>query len=143
MTSAMGIVQPIENTPHALSRSELTTTSAMAASATTMTNTIAMLVAAPPEPPRPVAIVPMGEQAEAKALVLARDLRRRGFVVELGYGGNMKKRMQRANKVRARAAIILGEDELSRSAAAVRDLDSGEQAEIALDRLEAHLDRFR
>ena len=51
--------------------------------------------------------------------------------------------MQRANKLGARAAIILGEDELNRSAAAVRDLDSGEQAEIALDRLEAHLARFR
>ena len=104
---------------------------------------LAMLVEAPPEPPRPVAIVPMGAAAEAKALVLARDLRRSGFAVELGYGGNMKKRMQRANKVRARAAIILGEDELNRSAAAVRELDSGEQAEIALDRLEAHLARFR
>jgi histidyl-tRNA synthetase len=104
---------------------------------------LAMLIAEPPAPPRPLAIVPMGEAGEAKALVLARDLRRAGFAVELGYAGNMKKRMQRANKVNARAAVILGEDELQRGAAAVRDLDSGEQAEIPLDRLEAHLARFR
>ena len=104
---------------------------------------LAMLIAEPPTPPRPLAIVPMGHAGEAKALVLARDLRRAGFAVELGYAGNMKKRMQRANKVNARAAVILGEDELQRGAAAVRDLDSGEQTEIPLDRLEAHLARFR
>ena len=104
---------------------------------------LAMLIAEPPTPPRPLAIVPMGQAGEAKALVLARDLRRAGFAVELGYAGNMKKRMQRANKVNARAAVILGEDELQRGAAAVRDLDSGEQTEIPLDRLEAHLARFR
>ncbi|MGQ0676521.1 MAG: histidine--tRNA ligase [Rhodospirillales bacterium] len=104
---------------------------------------LAMLIAEPPAQARPLAIVPMGEAAEAKALGLARDLRRAGFAVELGYGGNVKKRMHRANKVNARAAVILGEDELKRAAAAVRDLDSGEQTEVPLDRLEAHLARFR
>jgi histidyl-tRNA synthetase len=104
---------------------------------------LAMLIAEPPAPPRPLAVVPLGAEAEARALVLAHSLRRAGFVVELGYGGNMKKRLQRANKAGARAAVILGEDELKRGAAAVRDLDSGEQIEVALDRLEAHLARFR
>lgn len=104
---------------------------------------LAMLIAEPPAPPRPIALVPMGAAGEAKALVLAQNLRRAGFAVELGYGGNMKKRMQRANKANARAAVILGEDELKRGAVAVRDLDSGEQTEIPLDRLEAHLARFR
>ncbi len=104
---------------------------------------LAMLIAEPPAPPRPIAIVPMGEVGEAKALVLAQALRRAGFTVDLGYGGNMKKRMQRANKANARAAVILGEDELQRGAAAVRDLDSGEQTEIPLDRLETHLAQFR
>jgi len=104
---------------------------------------LAMLIEAPPAPARPVAIVPMGAAAEAKALTLAHALRQAGLAVDLGYSGNMKRRLQRANKVQARAAVILGEDELNRSAAAVRDLDSGEQVEVALDRLEAHLARFR
>ncbi|MCK6453791.1 MAG: histidine--tRNA ligase [Alphaproteobacteria bacterium] len=104
---------------------------------------LAMLIAEPPAPPRPIALVPMGADAELKAQALAQALRRAGHVVELGYGGNMKRRLQRANKVNARAAIILGEDELKRSAAAVRDLDSGDQQEIPLDRLGTHLAQFR
>jgi histidyl-tRNA synthetase len=104
---------------------------------------LAMLIAEPPAPPRPIAVVPMGETAEAKAQAIAHGLRRAGLAVELGYSGNLKRRLQRANRVNARAAVILGEDELKRSAAAVRDLDSGEQVEVALDRLEAHLARFR
>jgi histidyl-tRNA synthetase len=104
---------------------------------------LAMLIDAPPAPPRPIAVVPMGEEAEARAQAIAHQLRRAGLAVELGYSGNLKRRLQRANRANARAAVILGEDELKRSAAAVRDLDSGDQVEVALDRLEAHLARFR
>ncbi|MCC6471226.1 MAG: histidine--tRNA ligase [Alphaproteobacteria bacterium] len=104
---------------------------------------LATLIAEPPAPPRPIAVVPMGEAAEAKAQAIAQGLRRAGLAVELGYSGNLKRRLQRANRVNARAAVILGEDELKRSAAAVRDLDSGDQVEVALDGLEAHLARFR
>jgi histidyl-tRNA synthetase len=47
----------------------------------------------------------------------------------------MKRRMQRANKLNARAAIILGDDELAKGVAQVKDLDSGAQHEVALDKL--------
>ena len=95
-----------------------------------------MMLAGDPKPaPRPVALVPMGEAAERKALALARDLRRRGIAVELDYKGNMKRRLQRANKVSARAAVILGDNELAKGVAAVKDLDKGEQTEVALEKL--------
>ena len=42
------------------------------------------------------------------------DLRRAGFAVDLGYSGNLRRRMQRADKINARAAVILGDDELAR-----------------------------
>jgi histidyl-tRNA synthetase len=51
--------------------------------------------------------------------------------------------MKRANKINARAAVILGETELARELAAVRDLDSGEQEEVPLAALAEHLARFR
>ena len=54
----------------------------------------------------------------------------------------MGKRLKRADKLNARAAVILGEDELERGVAAVRDLDAGVQVELALDRLEDALARF-
>ncbi len=90
---------------------------------------------------RPVAVIPMGEGDEA--LLVAHRLRQAGYAVEMGYSGNMKKRLARANKANARAAVILGEDELSRQAATVRDLDSGEQEEVPLSDLEVRLARFR
>jgi histidyl-tRNA synthetase len=51
--------------------------------------------------------------------------------------------MKRANKLSARAAVLLGEDELAQNAATVRDLESGEQEVVSLDALTGHLARFR
>lgn len=96
-----------------------------------------------PAPPRPIAVVPQSPAQDIAALRLAHDLRRDGFTVELGYGGAMAKRLKRANKVNARIAVIVGEDELERAVAAVRDLDSGCQEEIPLDRLADRLSRHR
>lgn len=84
---------------------------------------------------RPVALIPMGEEAEAKALLLAQSLRKAGQVVELGYRGNMSKRMKRANKLNARYAAIIGEDELKAGAVTLRDLDDGSQQHVAFDAL--------
>jgi histidyl-tRNA synthetase len=97
----------------------------------------------PPPTPRPIALIPVGERAEKAALALGRDLRRQGFAVELGYRGNLKRRLARANKLHARAAIILGDDEIARGAATVRDFDTGEQSEVALAALPARLAHFR
>lgn len=100
---------------------------------------IAMLVEGVPDLARPIAILPVGEAAEDTALKLAHDLRMDGYTVEQGYSGNLGKRMKRANKLAARAAVMIGEDELARGAVTLRDLDSGEQIEVALDRLKENL----
>lgn len=99
---------------------------------------LAMLIDEPAATARAVALIPMGEAAQAVALTLAEDLRRAGYAADLGYRGNLSKRMKRANKLNARAAIIIGDDELAKKVATVRDFDSGEQQEIALDGIAAH-----
>ena len=104
---------------------------------------LALLIAEPPPPPRPVAIVPLGPAAETMALILAQDLRRAGFAVDLGYSGNLRRRLSRADKINARAAVILGDNELERRAAGLRDLDTGEQIEVPLDALRDRLQAFR
>ena len=104
---------------------------------------LGMLTAPPPEPPRPIAVVPIGEDAEATALKITDTLRLQGLHVDLGFGGSLRTRMKRANKLNARAAVLIGEDELARDAATVRDLDSGEQTEVPLARLADHLAAFR
>lgn len=95
---------------------------------------LSMLVDAAAETGRPVSIIPMGDQMAA--LKLADALRAAGLAVDLGFSGNMKKRMVRANKANSRIAIILGEDEMSRGAVTWRDLDSGEQREVPLAGIE-------
>jgi histidyl-tRNA synthetase len=100
---------------------------------------LALLLANSPALARPVAIIPGGEAVGRQALVLADKLRQAGHAVDLFYRGNVGRRMKRANKVNARIAIILGDDELARQAAMVRDLDSGQQQEVALDRLTEYL----
>ena len=96
---------------------------------------LAMLVDAPAVEKPSVVLIPMGEAAEARATGLIADLRRAGIACDMGYRGNMKKRMQRANASGAGWAIILGDDELARGEAAVRNLGTGEQQAVALDAL--------
>jgi histidyl-tRNA synthetase len=104
---------------------------------------IAMMLAEAPSARRPIAVMPVGAAAEASAAALAERLRRAGFAVDLGYSGNLGKRMKRADKLAAAAAVILGEDELAKGIASLRDLDSGEQTAVPLAELEERLVRFR
>jgi len=94
---------------------------------------LAMLLERDIPAPRPIAVVPVGEAAQTTALKVTQELRHAGFVVELGYSGNLKKRLQRANKMNARAALLFGDEELAANSATLRDLDSGEQELIPLD----------
>jgi histidyl-tRNA synthetase len=93
--------------------------------------------------PRPIALVPMGPETDPQALTLAHQLRKAGFLIEHGYSGNIGKRLKRASKLGARAAIILGGDELARGAVQLRDLDAGDQNEVPLTEIEERLARFR
>ncbi len=103
---------------------------------------LAMLVADAGEVAEPradVAIVPLGEAAEAACLGLAATLRRGGLAVDMGFRGNMKKRMSRANESGARFALIVGEEELAAGEAMVKDLASGEQERLPLHAIPARI----
>ena len=93
--------------------------------------------------PRPIAVIPVGQATEDTALTLTQKLRHAGYGVELGFSGNVGKRMKRANKLGARAAVLLGEDELANDSATIRDLDSGEQELVSLDAVIEYLTRYR
>ncbi len=41
--------------------------------------------------------------------------------------------MRRANRINARAAVLIGEDEVARNVVTLRDLDNGEQSEVPMD----------
>ena len=100
---------------------------------------LAMLMQTPPPVPSSVVVVPVGDAAEAAALDVVQALRHAGIRAEIGYRGNVKRRMERANKSGARAAVILGEDEIAKGVAQVKDLVSGAQAEVPIAELAARL----
>jgi histidyl-tRNA synthetase len=100
---------------------------------------LAMLIAEPPSPQGSVSLIPIGEAGETAALKLAEDLRDSGFAIDLGYSGNLARRLRRANRINAFAAILLGEDELARGAATLRNMASGGQSEVPLAELPARL----
>ena len=72
--------------------------------------------------PRGIAVVPAGAEAESNALDVLQSLRAAGLRAEIEYRGNLKRRMERANRAGAHTAVILGEAELARGVAQVKNL---------------------
>ncbi|MGF1474742.1 MAG: histidine--tRNA ligase [Geminicoccaceae bacterium] len=100
---------------------------------------LVMLADPPTEPVRPVAIVPMGEEAERACQALAARLRRRHVAVDMAFKGKVNQRMKRANRIEAKFALVIGDDELAKNTVQLRDLDTGDQIELSqndlMDRL--------
>jgi histidyl-tRNA synthetase len=90
-----------------------------------------------PQEPRPLAfLVAAGEKGEDALLPLARDLRRAGVRCDVSYSSaGLAKQMRAADRQGARFAIVLGETELARGTAAVKDLGRGDQFEVSLSNL--------
>lgn len=91
-------------------------------------------------PPDGVYVATLGEAALAVGMELAQALRRRGLRAAVDLEArSLKGQMRQANKDRFRYALILGETELARGQAAVKDLQAGTQQEVplaaAVDRL--------
>jgi histidyl-tRNA synthetase len=85
-------------------------------------------------------IVWVGEKARDWAFPLAHRLRKKSIVVELeGEARSLKSQMRRADKFNAKSVLIIGDDELTRGKAVLRDMASKQQEEIGLDAIEAEL----
>jgi histidyl-tRNA synthetase len=100
---------------------------------------LAMLIDEPPISLRPVVVVPVDKDMVHPAFVLTQRLRAAKIAADMGYSGNMAKRMKRANRSNAWACVILGPDELAKDVVTVRDMNSGEQEEVPMASLENYL----
>lgn len=96
-----------------------------------------------PAEPRPIAVIPVGDDTLLPIMKIAHDLRQNGFIVDMAYSGNMGKRMKKANKINACAAVIMGSDEYEKGIVTVRDLDTGDQNEIAAAELNAFMQKYQ
>jgi histidyl-tRNA synthetase len=99
---------------------------------------LGMLLAEPAPPPCAIAVIPVGDAAEAAAIGILQSLRAAGLRAEMAYRGNLKRRMERANRIGAHAAIIIGDTELARGVAQVKHLATGLQDEVPLANLVEH-----
>lgn len=91
---------------------------------------LAMLLASPPLQLAPVAVIPASPAEEGAAIGVLQALRAEGIGAEIAYRGTLRRRMERANRIGARTALIIGADEAARGAVQVRDMASGAQAEV-------------
>jgi histidyl-tRNA synthetase len=83
-------------------------------------------------------IAPLGEPAVRLAAVIARDLRRSGHSVEL-MEGKLKRAMVLANKLGARFALIVGDNEIAAGRYAFKNMASGEQESLTQEEVVARL----
>ncbi len=81
-------------------------------------------------------VIPLGAGMNRHALKIARDLRQEGVAVDAGEESfRLKKSFETAEKLGARFAIIVGENEVKEERFAAKNLKSGEQTSVTMSEL--------
>ncbi len=89
-----------------------------------------------PEPEVELYVGILGKEARSSAFLLVQKLRAAGIIVETDYmDRSVKAQMKYANKIGAKNTVIIGADELAKNKANIKNMQTGEQTEAALDRL--------
>ena len=79
-------------------------------------------------------IATMGDEAKVKAFELLRRVRESGLTAETDVvGRGLRAQMKYADKIGAKYSMVLGDNEIAENKAKVKNMDSGEQTELALD----------
>jgi histidyl-tRNA synthetase len=81
-------------------------------------------------------IVSMGEDAKKEAVRIVHELRNNGIQVDQDYQGRkVKAQFKAADRYKAKFVLVLGEDELQNQVINVKNMATGDQTEVPLDRL--------
>ena len=87
-------------------------------------------------------IIPLGEEAKERALVIAQSLRTTGIRTELAFGDRaLKGAMKAADKSGARYVIVIGESELSAGLIELKRMSDGVTSSVKIDQLQGELAR--
>lgn len=93
-----------------------------------------------PEEPVELYVGILGNEAKAKSYQIVNNLRNKGIIVETDYmGRSVKAQMKYANKIGTKRTVIIGENEINSNSVNIKDMETGEQTQIALDKLEEYL----
>ncbi len=81
-------------------------------------------------------IIPLGETAKTKALIIAAELRNHGKTVEIAFGDRaLKGAMKGADKSGATHVIVLGESELASGSVELKEMKSGQTSSVKIESL--------
>lgn len=90
-----------------------------------------------------VFFAPLGHTAQRWAFTQARQLRRRGWHIEVDLlNRSLKAQLREANRQHAVAAVIVGDSELAKQIVQIKNLRDSTQVEVPLANLENYLLRF-
>jgi histidyl-tRNA synthetase len=81
-----------------------------------------------------IAIIGADEIGEKESVKVAHEIRSKNIKVENILSGRLGKKMQKANKLGAQFAVIIGSDEVQKKQLTIKNLGSGEQ--LLIDRLQ-------
>src|SRR5699024_8109366 len=83
-------------------------------------------------------LVTLGDGAiQLEAMRLMQSLRKQGIKVDKDFQGRkMKAQFKSADRYEAKYVVILGEDELSAGKVLVREMETGDQEEVAIEALD-------
>jgi len=89
-------------------------------------------------------MVMLGDKAERAATPLIKRLRSSGIRIERDYGNkSIKSQMKRADKLGAGLVLILGDNELASGNIIIKNMQSGEQEKIPLNKVEEKLQTLK
>ena len=102
---------------------------------------LALLTTIKEDKRKSVSMIPVGIENNILCINLADELRNKNISIDMAYSGNLKKRLKQANKISANYAIIIGDEEIQNNNAIIRNLETGSQEYIELDKLVKHIEK--
>jgi histidyl-tRNA synthetase len=83
-----------------------------------------------------VYVIPIGDAMMEKAMGVLKTLRENGITSDMDLiGRGPSKNLDYANSMGAKRVVFVGEDEWSRSSVSVKDMQTGEQKDVLVDKL--------
>lgn len=85
-------------------------------------------------------LIPIGDAAKLRAISLIENIRKSGFVADMGFGErSLKGAMKAADKLSARHVLVLGDEELQTGQGRLKRMSDGVEESITLDSIVATL----
>lgn len=85
-------------------------------------------------------VVALGEKAKETAVKLLFDLRKAGIVAEKDYQDKkLKAQFKAADRLKSKYTIVFGEDELAKGVVSIKEMETGEQQEVAYEDVVTYL----